>query len=288
MEWLQNLSKAIDYIEENLDKEISLEEAARIACYSPFYFKRMFACITGMSLSEYIRRRRMTQAAFELQRTDQKVIDIALKYGYASPSSFHRAFQAVHGISPAAARHAGSTLNAYPAVKFSVAVTGGTAMSFHVEQKEEIRIVGIRMPLCEDMEENHREVPGFWKKAFAEGKVREIASLSDQTPGEILGVSVYHGPQDFYYYIAAASKGPVPEGMYECVIPEAEWAVFENEGPFKENVQGIFRRFYTEWLPLSGYAYAELPDIEVYPADDGKPSAGHSEVWIAVKKEKED
>lgn len=287
MEWLQSLSKAIDYIEENLDKEISLDEAARIACYSPFYFKRMFACITGLSLSEYIRRRRMTQAAFELQRTDQKVIDITLKYGYASPSSFNRAFQAVHGISPAAARNAGSTLNAYPAVKFSLTVTGGTAMSFHLEEKEEIRIVGIRMPLCEDMEKNQKEVPVFWQRAFTEGKVREICSISNQAPEGILGVSVYHGPQDFYYYIAAASKGPVPEGMHECVIPAAVWAVFENDGPFKESVQGIFRRFYTEWLPLSGYTYAQLPDIEVYPADTGKPSAGHSEVWIAVKKEKE-
>lgn len=287
MDWLQNLSKAVDYIEENLDQEISLDKAARIACYSPFYFKRMFACITGITLSEYIRRRRMTQAAFELQRTDQKVIDIALKYGYASPSSFHRAFLAVHGISPAAAKNVGSTLNAYPAVKFSVTVTGGAAMPFHVEHKEEIRIVGIRMPLREDMEENQRKVPVFWQRAFAEGKVREICSLANQVPEGILGVSVYHGSQDFYYYIAAASKAPVPEGMYECVIPAADWAVFENEGPFKESVQGIFRRFYTEWLPLSGYAYAELPDIEVYPADTSKPSVGHSEVWIAVKKEKE-
>lgn len=287
MEWLQNLSKAIEYIEANLDQEISLEEAARIACYSPFYFKRMFACITGISLSEYIRRRRMTQAAFELQRTDQKVIDIAFKYGYASPSSFNRAFQTVHGLSPAAARNGGGTLNAYPAVKFSLTVTGGTAMSFHVEQKEAMRIVGIRMHLSENMDENHQKVPAFWQKAFAEGKVREIGSLSGQAPEGILGVSVYRGAQDFYYYIAAASEAPVPKGMYECSIPAATWAVFGNDGLFKESVQEIFRRFYTEWLPLSGYAYAELPDIEVYPADAEKPSTGHSEVWIAVKKEKE-
>lgn len=145
-------------------------EVTRIACYSPFYFKRMFACITGISLSEYIRRRRMTQAAFELQRTSQKVIDVALKYGYASPSSFHRAFQAVHGISPAAARNVGSTWNAHPAVKFSVTVTGGTAMSFHLEQKEEIRIVGIRMTLSEDMEAKQREVPVFWQKSICRRK----------------------------------------------------------------------------------------------------------------------
>lgn len=94
MEWLRNLSNAIDYIEKNLDKEISYEEAAKIACCSTFYFQRMFSYVAGISLSEYIRRRRMTQAAFEIQTTDKKILDIALKYGYSSPTSFNRAFRA--------------------------------------------------------------------------------------------------------------------------------------------------------------------------------------------------
>ena len=98
MEWLKNLSNAIEYIEDNLDKEISYEEAARIACCSTYYFQRLFSYVAGVSLSEYIRKRRMSQAAFELQRTDKKVLDVALKYGYTSPTSFNRAFQSVHGI----------------------------------------------------------------------------------------------------------------------------------------------------------------------------------------------
>ena len=104
MKWLEKLSSAIEYIEDHLDKEISYDEAARIACYSTFYFQRMFSYVVGISLSDYIRRRRMTQAAFELQRTDKKVLDIALKYGYASPTSFNRAFQNIHGIVPVADR----------------------------------------------------------------------------------------------------------------------------------------------------------------------------------------
>ena len=104
MEWLKKLSAAIDYIESNLEGDLSYEEAAQIACCSVFYFQRIFSYVAGISLSEYIRRRRMTQAAFELQRTDAKVIDIALKYGYTSPTSFNRAFQSIHNISPAAAK----------------------------------------------------------------------------------------------------------------------------------------------------------------------------------------
>ena len=101
MEWLKRLGAAIDYIEENLDREISYDEVARIACCSTYYFQRIFSYVSGVSLSEYIRRRKMTQAAFELQRTDNKVIDVAHKYGYSSPTSFNRAFQSVHGIAPA-------------------------------------------------------------------------------------------------------------------------------------------------------------------------------------------
>lgn len=113
MEWLKKLQYAIDYIEENLDKEIFYDEAARIACCSTYYFQRMFTYITGITLSEYIRRRRMTCAAFELQTTNIKIMDIALKYGYTSPTAFNRAFQNVHNVSPSAARKYGTSLNAY-------------------------------------------------------------------------------------------------------------------------------------------------------------------------------
>ena len=122
MEWLKRLGAAIDYIEENLDKEISYDEAAHIACCSTYYFQRIFSYVSGVSLSEYIRRRKMTQAAFELQRTDNKVIDVAHKYGYSSPTSFNRAFQSVHGIAPIAAKSMGCTLCAYPSIQFSIIV----------------------------------------------------------------------------------------------------------------------------------------------------------------------
>ena len=225
MEWLKRLGAAIDYIEENLDKEISYDEAAHIACCSTYYFQRIFSYVSGVSLSEYIRRRKMTQAAFELQRTDNKVIDVAHKYGYSSPTSFNRAFQSVHGIAP--------------------------------------------------------------KKAVLDGSISKLAELSNKNPDGILGVSVYNNPEDIYYYIAVSSNIPVPEGMVEYMIPEGMWVVFENDGVFKEDVQSVFRRFLTEFLPFSGYEYAGLPDVEIYPVCKGQPSKGHSEVWIAIKKAKE-
>lgn len=288
MEWLKKLSAAIDYIEGNLDGDLSYDEAARIACCSIFYFQRVFSYVTGVSLSEYIRRRRMTQAAFDLQRTGAKVIDVALKYGYSSPTSFYRAFQSVHNISPAAAKSMGSTLNAYPAIRLSVRVAGGSAMPYHIAEKQSMRIVGVRAPLVQDMGENQREIPRFWAAVAGDHRFCEICRLSNRKPRGILGVSVYVKPQEAFYYIAAATDKPAPQGMFECEIPKASWAVFENDGQFKENVQCIFRRFYTEWLPFSGYAHAGLPDIEVYTACPEAPTSGHSEVWIAIQKNRED
>lgn len=287
MEWLNKLGNAIDYLENHLDKEISIDTAAQIACCSTYYFQRMFTYVAGVSLSEYIRRRKMSQAAFELQRTEKRVLDIALKYGYSSPTSFNRAFQSVHGITPVAAKNIGSTLNLYPPIRFSVIITGGSVMSYHVERKESIRIVGIRTPLVEDVEENLRTVPTFWEQTLQESCFPKICGLTNENPNGILGVSVYNNPQDIYYYIAVASNKPVPIGMVEYVIPEATWVIFENDGMFREDVQSIFRRFLTEFLPFSGYEYAELPDVEVYPIIQGKPQSGHSEVWIAVKEKGE-
>lgn len=288
MKWLENLSNAIEYIENNLDKDISIDAAAQIACCSTYYFQRVFTYVAGISLSEYIRRRRMSQAAFELQKTDKKVLDIALKYGYSSPTAFNRAFQSVHGITPVAAKKIGSVLNSYPPIKFSVKVTGGTAMSYRITEKAAMRIVGIRIPLVADMEENQKVVPEFWKDTLENNHLPKILELANQEPGGILGVTVYVNPQEIFYYIAASTTETVPENMFEFEIPASTWVVFENDGYFKEDVQNVFKRFYTEWLPFSGYEYAGLPDLEVYPVMPGKPLNGHSEVWIGIKKEKED
>ncbi|WMJ82239.1 AraC family transcriptional regulator [Clostridium sp. MB40-C1] len=286
MEWFKHLSQAIDYIENNLAGDISYDEAAKIACCSTYYFQRMFSYVAGIPLSEYIRRRRMTKAAFELQVSKAKVMDIGLKYGYVSPTSFNRAFQNVHGVAPTATRRSGTKLNAYPRISFSIKVTGGESMRYRIEKKDPLRIVGVRVPLKEDIEQNFRIVPEFWDTTLKSNLFSKICKLANQNPHGILGVSTYKSPKDIYYYIAAATNKTVPKGMEKLEIPAATWVIFECDGRFKESIQTIFKRFLTEWLPFSGYEYAQLPDIEVYPISDPKVQGGHSEVWIAIKKGK--
>ncbi|WP_105614689.1 AraC family transcriptional regulator [Vallitalea okinawensis] len=284
MEWLKRLSQAIDYIEINLEGDISYDEAAKIACCSTYYFQRMFTYVAGIPLSEYIRRRRMTKAAFDLQISDAKVIDIGSKYGYDVPSSFNRAFQKVHGVAPTQARVDGTSLNAYPPISFKITVTGGERMKYRLEKREAFRIVGVRTGLQEGMEENFKIVPGFWDSILKSSRFSQIGQLSNQEPQGILGVTVYQNSEEIYYYIGSATDQAVQDDMVEFEVPAATWVIFECDGHFQESIQTIYRRFLTEWLPFSGYEYAQLPDIEVYPFSDEKPDGGYSEVWIGVKK----
>ncbi|MCG8502817.1 MAG: AraC family transcriptional regulator [Firmicutes bacterium] len=287
MEWLKRLSCAIEYMENNLDGDISYDEAAKIACCSTYYFQRMFSYVAGMTLSDYIRRRRMTKAAFELQTSDAKVMDIGSKYGYVSPTSFNRAFQAVHGVAPSVARTEGTLLNAYPPIGFSISVTNVKSMRYRIETKGPMRVVGIRTPLQETQEQNFERVPAFWDATLKSNVFSEICNLPNQTPQGILGITVYKNPDEIYYYIAASTDKAASGNLVEYEIPAATWVIFECDGPFQDSVQTIFKRFLTEWLPFSGYNYAHLPDIEVYPISNRKLKGGHSEVRIAVKKAKE-
>jgi len=132
MEWLSCLNEAVNYLEEHLEDEIDLERVAQIACCSSFHFQRMFSYLADLPLSEYIRRRKMTRAVFDLQNGDERIIDIALKYGYESPTAFNRAFQSVHGMAPSAARSEGVILKAYPPISFKITIKGEAEMNYRI------------------------------------------------------------------------------------------------------------------------------------------------------------
>ncbi|MDO5717296.1 MAG: AraC family transcriptional regulator [Tissierellia bacterium] len=284
MNWLKQFGQAIQYIEDSLEKDIDYEKVAQIAGCSSSYFQRLFSYIVGISVSEYIRRRRMTQAAFDLQNGD-KVIDTAYKYCYASPSSFHRAFRQVHGIAPTKSRNKGVVLNAYMPIKLSVAISGGESMKYQILQKQEFKVIGYKKKLTDDMELNQNIVPKFWQEILAK-KVNSLLELSSCEPKGLLGITKLNHDHGFDYYIGVPSNQLIDEkDLFEIIIPKATWVVFESHGRFKESVQTIFRRFLMEWLPFSGYQYAELPDIEVYPIPKGDRSEGFIQVWIAIKEE---
>ena len=100
MEWLTCIRAAIDYIESHLEENISAQDVANQVYLSSFFLQRGFSLMTGYGIGEYLRNRRLYQAALDLQRTDDKVIDIALRYCYETPESFTKAFVRFHGATP--------------------------------------------------------------------------------------------------------------------------------------------------------------------------------------------
>ena len=281
MEWIDHLNQAIDYLEEHISEEISYEEAARVAGCSAYHFQRMFTYLAGAPLSEYIRRRRMSLAAVDLRSGDEKIIDIALKYGYSSPTAFNRAFQGVHGVSPSAARKGGCSLKSYPPIRFKIIIKGVEEMNYRIEERGPIRILGVSQPLHRDMEQNFSIVPEMWNRASADGTIPKLASVMDGQPMGLLGVCAGGSAEQWRYFIAVASSAPAGEGLEESLIPAATWAVFPGAGT-NLAIQELERRVITEWLPTSGYEYADAPDIEVYLNPD--PENARFEVWIPVVK----
>lgn len=284
MEWVERLNEAIAYIEENLESEINYEHAARIACCSVFHFQRMFAYIAGVPLSLYIRRRRMTAAAFDLQTTDEKIIDLALKYGYDSPTAFNRAFHSIHDLSPSQARSEGRALSAYPPISFTISIKGEVQMKYKIVTKEAFRIVGVKEHMNMNMEECFEKVPRFWQTTVQSGIVPQILSLMNPELSGLLGVSTCMSGEDLDYYIAVATDKPTPKDMTEYEVPAGTWAVFECIGPMPSAIQELQKRIVTEWLPTSGYEYANAPDIEVYFEGDQQSADYRCEVWLPIKK----
>lgn len=282
MEWLEKLNEALQYIEGNLDGEIKYEKAANIACCTTYHFQRMFSYIAGTPLSEYIRNRRLTKAALDLQN-GEKVIDVAIRYGYESPTAFNRAFQKIHNVSPSVAQKEGTFLKAYPPISFKITIKGVEEMEYRIVKKEEMRIVGAKALLEKNVEENFNTVPMLWQEVAQSGKIMEIASLMGPDSKGVLGVSVCMDYLDKWeYYIAVETDKEAQKGLEEYTIPACTWAVFPGEGQMPTAIQDIEKRAITEWLPTSGYEYADAPDIELYLNQD--PMNSKFEVWIPIRK----
>lgn len=282
MEWIEKLNMSINYIEEHLKDDIDYDEIAKIACCSTYHFQRMFTYMANVSLSEYIRRRRMSLAAVDLQGGDEKIIDVALKYGYTSPTAFNRAFQNIHGVAPSFVKENGVSIKSYPPISFKIMVKGVEELNYRIEKRESFRIVGKSQPLYHEMEKNFEIVPQMWQTVSMDGTLPKLSAMIECKPMGILGVSVCNDLEEWRYFIAVSSTKEIDDTLEEYIVPSFTWAIFSGEGQCPQAIQDLEKRIITEWLPTSGYEYANGPDIEVYLSPDTQNAK--FEVWIPVIK----
>ena len=141
MDWVNAIEKAIQYIEDHLIEDITKKDVAKYVHVSEFYFQKGFAMLCGFTISEYIRKRRLSLAGNEIAGSDIKIIDIAIKYGYDSPDSFTQAFTRFHGVTPTVARKKHTTLKSFAPLKLTIALEGGYLMDYKIERKKAFKVI---------------------------------------------------------------------------------------------------------------------------------------------------
>ena len=280
MEWIERLNDAIAYIEENLTGTIDHERLGQIACCSSYHFQRMFSYMAGMPLSEYVRKRKMSLAAVDLQGGSAKIIDVAEKYGYNSPTAFNRAFQSIHGIAPSALKDEGVSIKSFPPITFKITIKGVGEMNYRIETKDAFRIVGVSVPLEKEIEKNFAVIPSKWQEIATNGTLQRLTQMMNAQPMGVIGISTCNDEEEWRYYIAVSTSMEKGE-LEEYTVPPATWAVFPGSGT-NDSIQELERRIVTEWLPTSGYEYGNAPDVEVYLNPD--PQNAQYEVWIPIVK----
>lgn len=285
MKYLDDMNLAMDYIEDNLHGKTDYEKIAQIACCSVYHFQRMFTFMTDITLSEYIRRRKMTMAAFELQSSSIKVVDLAFSYGYESPEAFARAFQGIHGITPTAARCLGADIKAFPRISFQISIKGASAMNYKIVQKEAFQVYGIEEIFETINGENLKKIPEFWLENLSNkecGKLVRTAGYPSVV-NAVCGYRKMEGTKFPYMLCVMATPLSDTTGYTVVDVPKATWAVFENEPHGIEEtsnaVQELNSRIYTDWLPTANYEIVDGYEFEMYYSEAGE---FYEEIWIRV------
>lgn len=275
---LYHLNRAMNYIEEHLSEDIDYKDLSELALTSETYFKRLFSFLSGIPISEYIRRRRLSHAGYELKNSNIKVIDLAVKYGYSSPDAFTKAFYQIHGMSPTDAREESSILKTYPKMTFRLDIQGGESMDYKIIKKEAFIIAGHKTRAIVTSDGESEDITSFLE-TMTDEHYNRLMTISN---GDFNGLPVYvstdiketenESNQDFYVGVPVSE---IPEGIDHLKVSDKKWAVFSIYGDW-EKINETWTRIYTEWFPSSDYEPEEAPQI--MSSDDER-----TEIWVAVR-----
>ncbi len=279
MNWIQGIQSAIEYIEEHITENIDYEEVAKAAYSSCFHFQRVFGIMCGITLGEYIRRRRLTLAGSELLSNSVKVVDVALKYGYDTSESFSCAFMRFHGIKPSQVKP-DCSLNSYSKLSLKVDLTGGNEMKYKIKEMQELVLVGYKkhfsgVPYGEERAKQEEE---FFTTTRAKQWLLLGASC-DYSKDYCVIKNINDDGYDFYiaYELDEWTRSELynPKttgvdfmdkmGFETLVVPKTLCAVFETEKkkrPINDYID-IRKRIITEWLPSSDCLLADASEVVI-------------------------
>lgn len=278
MDILSGLNAAIGYIESGLVEEVNLEEAARLAACSVDGFSRTFSYLSGVSITEYIRKRRLTLAAMELQGSDSKVIDVAVKYSYNSSDAFSRAFVRQHGVTPSAARDQQCPLVIYPPISFHIAIKGATDMDYKIIETEAIVLRGLSKKFTGNAADRFEQEHIMWADDCDDVQNKVCNTI----PGTWYGIW-----DSGTYWIAKSADDCSAEGLDEVIIPMGTYAVFKTgAGGFAgDEFPKLHTLIFDSWLHTSEYRQSYDREIEVYHLfPKSEKHKRFYELWVPIVK----
>ena len=243
--------------------------------------------MSGISVAEYIRRRRLSQAAFDIQKGNERIIDIALKYGYESQPSFTRAFKELHGTTPSSAQKINIALKAYPPISFVLTIKGVNELNYRIEEKESFQIMGLSGYESEELVEwkPGKSITPLWKE-FVDKYMTHVGNFETAPFWQVGAYWFQSNDGKTKAVIGAEYKGEKPVGIEVSVetIPAATWAVFTiRSSTGNKEANAAISRVVTEWFPASQYKRnKDVPFLDVYPWGDVNSEDYLWELWFPV------
>ena len=285
---LKELNQVMDYIEQHLTEDLSLEEISRYAGVSDYHFRKIFFYLSGMTLSEYIRNRRLSEANKDLLNKES-VTDVAFKYGYESIDGFTRAFKAWSGFLPSEVAKTGVS-KMFPKLSFYIDVKGGQSMDYKIVEMPAFKFAGVSKRVPMQFEGVNQAIVDLANSITQEQR-EAMHALQNIEPREIVNVSYEHDYQfmkdegELTHLIGVlTTEDEVSDLLDVLEVPAYTWAVFPNEGPFPDTLQQTYARIYSEWLPASDYEVIQAPAFSFTKFNEDQPGDAYSEVWMPVRK----
>lgn len=287
---IQDLNRLMAYIEEHLLEELSLSEAAKMIGISEYHLKRTFAFIAGLSLTDYIKYRRLALANEELAN-GTTVTEVAFKYGYQSVEGFSRAFREWSGRLPSEVSKTGAQ-KSFPQRSFYIDVKGAVSMDFKIEEKPAFNLIGVTKRVPIQFEGVNQAIQELAQGITSKQK-EELHELQTSYPYQVVNASYAFGDQrmeekgELMHLIGSVTNQENPfADLEQLSVDRQTWAIFPSTGAFPKTLQDTWGKIYSEWLPSSAYELVEAPEISFTNFDQGTEQA-YSEIWLAVRKKKQ-
>ena len=286
---ITELNELIDYVETHMSDELDVAGLAQQLGSTEYHLRRMFSSLTGMPISEYVRRRRMTVAAADLI-TGDPVLDIAVRYGYGSAEAFGRAFRAVHGVSPAEVRQYGGPLRSQPKLRLRLTIEGSNTMDTRITERPALRLIGhaTRVPLIYHGVNPHIQAHISSLPVEEHGRLKQ---LSNTEPAGLLQVSADADPDyregselTYLHGVAVTADTVVPDDLDVIELDAGTWVTFRASGPYPAALQEAYAASATDWFPSNTWRLREGPSIVAVLERSDDFSTASTELWMPVER----